>query len=57
MDNKKFLPLENMLIPLVQIVDIMIKVRGVKNVSKYLGHETSDFEPLLFYLISVPYPL
>ncbi len=30
----------------------IFKIRGVKNTKKYLGHETSDFEPILFFLIS-----
>lgn len=51
MDYKNFLKKEPLLDPLVEIIYIMIKVRGSKNVQKYLGHDTSDFEPLLLYLI------
>ena len=36
----------------VNIITILTQIRGVNNIKKYLGHETSDFEPLIFYLIS-----
>ena len=37
---------------LVSIVYNLIKVRGIKNVKKYLGHKTEDFAPVLFFMIS-----
>ena len=40
---------------LISILLILTKVRGAKNIRKYLGHKASDFEPLVFYLISSTY--
>lgn len=37
---------------LVSIVYILSKVRGTKNVQKYLGHEVMDLEPLIFFMIA-----
>lgn len=37
---------------LISVIMMLVQVRGVKNIQKYLGHETSDFEPILFFLIS-----
>ena len=34
------------------IVYILTKVRGVKNVRKYMGHDVADLEPLVFFLVS-----
>lgn len=40
---------------LEQMVSILVtldKVRGTSNIVRYLGHDASDFEPLLFFIIS-----
>ena len=37
---------------LVSVVYILAKVRGTKNVQKYLGHEVMDLEPLIFFMIA-----
>lgn len=37
---------------LAMIVYILTKVRGTKNVRKYLGHDVADLEPIIFFLLS-----
>lgn len=37
---------------LAMIVYILTKVRGTKNVRKYLGHDVADLEPIVFFLLS-----
>lgn len=38
---------------LISILFILIQTCGAKNVKKYFLHESSDFEPLIFFVFSV----
>jgi hypothetical protein len=37
---------------IAMIVYILTKVRGSKNVRKYMGHDVADLEPIIFFLFS-----
>lgn len=37
---------------LVSVVYTLAKVRGTKNVQKYLGHDVMDLEPLVFFMLA-----